>query len=135
MISEDKIIKQRRRSHQKYELGRLQKSELIYVDHYTSDELYEKQKTQGVSPVNYKINNRQQFALPKIQHSPNIKTNKYIGEYNNMLGIITSKHQIPHRNNSSNRNACYNHNHDKFIERQNFVINQFFRPRKLGSCR
>ncbi|CAD8194416.1 unnamed protein product [Paramecium octaurelia] len=133
MMSDDKMVI-RRRSHQKQELTNLQRSELISFNNYTSDELYEKQKTQGVSPVNIRIN-KHQLALPKIKHSSNIKTNKYIGEYNNMLGILTSKHKIPHRNNSSNRSACYNHNHDIFIERQNFVINQFFRPKKLGSCR
>ncbi|CAD8120334.1 unnamed protein product [Paramecium sonneborni] len=133
MIKDNRRIK-RRISHQKYELEKLQQSELIHFENYTSDELEKKQKTQGVSPVSIKIN-RQQFGLPKIQHSPNIQTNKYIGEFNNMLGILTSKHQIPHRNNSLNRKVYYKNNNDTFIERQNFVINQFFRPRKLGVCR
>lgn len=34
-----------------------------------------------------------------------------------MLGILTSKHKIPHKNNSTIRNASYNHNHDQFINR------------------
>lgn len=40
-----------------------------------------------------------------------------MGEFNNVLGILTSKHKIPLKNNSSNRNASYNHNHNKFIDR------------------
>ncbi|CAD8104953.1 unnamed protein product [Paramecium primaurelia] len=122
-----------RRSPLNNDLSMLQRSALMQLDNHTTEELQSNQKAPGGSPAHIRIN-LQQFALPKIQHTTNIKTNKYIGEYNNMLGIITSKHQIPYRN-STYRSASYYHNTDQFIEKQNYVINQFIRPRKLGTFR
>ncbi|CAD8210441.1 unnamed protein product [Paramecium octaurelia] len=120
-----------RKSPQNNDLSKLQRSALMQLDNHTTEELQSNQKAPGGSPAHIRIN-LQQFALPKIQHTTNIKTNKYIGEYNNMLGIITSKHQIPYRN-CTYRSASYYHNTDQFIEKQNYVINQFIRPRKLGT--
>ncbi|CAD8122808.1 unnamed protein product [Paramecium sonneborni] len=122
-----------RKSQLNNELSRLQRSALMQLDNHTTEELQSNQKAPGGSPAHIRIN-LQQFVLPKIQHTTNIKTNKYIGEYNNMLGIITSKHQIPYRNHT-HRSASYYHNTEQFIEKQNYVINQFIRPRKLGTFR
>ncbi|CAD8113264.1 unnamed protein product [Paramecium primaurelia] len=122
-----------RRSSLNNELSKLQRSALMQLNNHTTEELQSNQKAPGGSPAHIRIN-LQQFTLPKIQHTTKIITNKYIGEYNNMLGIITSKHQIPQRN-YTYRNASSYHNNDQFIEKQNYVINQFIRPRKLGTFR
>ncbi|CAD8208209.1 unnamed protein product [Paramecium pentaurelia] len=122
-----------RRSSLNNELSILQRSALMQLNNHTTEELQSNQKAPGGSPAHIRIN-LQQFKLPKIQHTTKIITNKYIGEYNNMLGIITSKHQIPQRN-CTYRSASSYHNTDQFIEKQNYVINQFIRPRKLGTFR
>ncbi|CAK66348.1 unnamed protein product (macronuclear) [Paramecium tetraurelia] len=122
-----------RRSSLHHELSKLQRSALMQLNNHTTQELQSNQKAPGGSPAHIRIN-LQQFALPKIQHTTKVITNKYIGEYNNMLGIITSKHQIPSRD-CTQRSASQYHNPEQFIENQNYVINQFIRPRKLGSFR
>ncbi|CAD8123884.1 unnamed protein product [Paramecium sonneborni] len=123
-----------RRSQLNNELSKLQRSALIQLDNYKTEDLQSNQIAPGGSPSNIRIN-LQQFTLPKIQQTTKIKTNKYIGEYNNVLGIITSKHQIPYRNCTYRSASYYHNNSEQFIEKQNYVINQFIRPRKLGSLR